>query len=274
MMTGCVAPTGLPRRDQRVRVAAPAAHERPGKGHGDLGAAASDRRPGTATRGRPSTVLPRRPGFSRGPAAPTPGASASSTATTGTPGDDSAVAPGPPSAQPRRQVPSQGARSTTDRPLDPAPGAAPGTRESHLGLPPHPRRTPRARHQCRRIHGMADPRGRRNRPGTRTHHDDMVSLPLRTGRRAPGLRLFRDHHPEQHPPVPARGHRARQSPGPRARRHHATDRGMGHPSRQNSSWTSKTQAAQPDPNGPSSTPPCKRATHLPLDQLTGINRIG
>ena len=31
MMTGCAAPTGLPRRDQRLRTAAPAAHERPDK---------------------------------------------------------------------------------------------------------------------------------------------------------------------------------------------------------------------------------------------------
>nr|WP_231648035.1 transposase domain-containing protein [Saccharothrix sp. NRRL B-16348] len=60
--------------------------------------------------------------------------------------------------------------------LDPAPGAAPGTRESHLGLPPHPRRTPRARHQDRRIHGVADPPGRRDRPGTRAHPDDLVNL--------------------------------------------------------------------------------------------------
>ena len=35
------------------------------------------------------------------------------------------------------------ARPTTNHPLDPTPGTAPGTREPRLGLPPHPRRTTR-----------------------------------------------------------------------------------------------------------------------------------
>ncbi|WP_306750892.1 integrase core domain-containing protein [Saccharothrix yanglingensis] len=40
----------------------------------------------------------------------------------------------------------------------------------------------------------------------------MVDLPPLPGRRSPGLRLPRDHHPERHPPVRARGHRTRQPP--------------------------------------------------------------
>ena len=43
---------------------------------------------------------------------------------------------------------------------------APRSRESDLGLPPHPRRTERARPPPRCVHGLADPQQRRNRPGT------------------------------------------------------------------------------------------------------------
>ena len=43
------------------------------------------------------------------------------------------------------------------RPLDPPAGAAPGPGESALGLPAHPRRTARPRHQGRRLHRLGDP---------------------------------------------------------------------------------------------------------------------
>lgn len=39
-----------------------------------------------------------------------------------------------------------------------------------------------------------------------------------------GLRLLPDPHPERHPPVRARGDRARPPPDPRPRRNHAPDR--------------------------------------------------
>ena len=49
---------------------------------------------------------------------------------------------------------------------------APRSRESDLGLPPHPRRTRRARPPPRCIHGLADPQQRPNRP--RTHSSEVT----------------------------------------------------------------------------------------------------
>lgn len=134
-MTGHAAPPGLPERDQRLRATTPAAHERPGQGRRNPGAAASDHGPGTPTGQRPATVLTRRSSVPRGTTTPTPGRHASSAPTAGTSGDSAAVAPGPHRAPPRGEIPYQAARPSTDHPLDPAPGAAPGARESHLGLP-------------------------------------------------------------------------------------------------------------------------------------------
>jgi len=48
--------------------------------------------------------------------------------------------PGPAGAPPRGQIPPQAPGPAAHRPLHPPAGAAPGTRESRLGLPPHPRR--------------------------------------------------------------------------------------------------------------------------------------
>lgn len=86
-------------------------------------------------------------------------------------------------ATPRGQISSQAARPSTDRPLDPTPGAASGARESRLVLPPRPRRTTRTRHQGRRGRGVADPQGRRNRPGAPARLDNQVGgWPTRTMR--------------------------------------------------------------------------------------------
>ncbi|PSL57123.1 hypothetical protein B0I31_102100 [Saccharothrix carnea] len=142
------------------------------------------------------------------------------------------MASGPHRTPPRSRVPPQAAGPTPNRPLHPAPGAAPGTGEPHLGLPPHPRRTPRARHQGRRIHGVADPQRRRNRSDTPTRRHRLVRLSPLAGRRSTGLRLLRDPHVERHPPVRTRGHRTHQPPNPRPRRHRTPDRILGHPSRQ------------------------------------------
>src|SRR5271165_534339 len=58
IMIGCASATGLPQRDERVRVAAAAAGERPGQGRGDPGAAAPDHGPGAAAGHDPAMVLP------------------------------------------------------------------------------------------------------------------------------------------------------------------------------------------------------------------------
>jgi len=58
---------------------------------------------------------------------------------------------------------------TAHRQLHPPAGTAPCTREPVLGLPAHPRRTPRPRHQDRRLHRVGDPSRRRDRPGARAY---------------------------------------------------------------------------------------------------------
>ena len=60
-----------------------------------------------------------------------------------------AVAPGP-------------VRTPADAPQCPVAGAAAGTRERVIGLPPDPRRTRRTRHHHGAVNGLADPQGRRD----------------------------------------------------------------------------------------------------------------
>ena len=55
--------------------------------------------------------------------------------------------------------------------------AAPRSRVSDLGLPPHPRRTERARPSHRCVQGPADPQQRPNRPRTHTLQSDLVAVP-------------------------------------------------------------------------------------------------
>lgn len=142
MMAGRAAPTGLPERDQRVRAITSAAHGRSGQSRGDPGITPPDHGPGTPlgkarlrfSSGdraflaallhrlpaetlrrfrlliRPDTVLRWHRNLLAHRHA----------------------------ARPRPQT----SRPPTDRTLDPTPGTAPGTRESCLRLPPHPRRTP------------------------------------------------------------------------------------------------------------------------------------
>lgn len=134
MITGCAAPTGLPGHDQRVRSTSTAAHERQGQGHGDPGATAPDHRPRTPTGPDPAAVLSRRPRVPRGAA--TPGRHTSSAPITGAPRNSPALAQGSARPPPRSQISSQASRPTTNHPLDPNPGAAPGTRESRRGFEP------------------------------------------------------------------------------------------------------------------------------------------
>jgi hypothetical protein len=62
MMIGCATSTGLPERDERVRVIAASSDERPGQGRGDLGATSPDRGAGAATGHDQAAVPPQRPG--------------------------------------------------------------------------------------------------------------------------------------------------------------------------------------------------------------------
>src|SRR2546421_3333418 len=64
MMIGCATPTGLPERDERVRVTTAASGERPRQGRRDPGATPPDHGPAAATGHEPAAILPRRPGRS------------------------------------------------------------------------------------------------------------------------------------------------------------------------------------------------------------------
>ena len=183
MMIGCAASTGLPRCDERVRVTAAASGERPGQGRGDPGATPPDHGAGAATGHDPAAVLPGRPGVPGRPAAPPPTGRAWPVPAAGPARDSAALAPGPAGAPPRGQVPPQAPGPAAHRPLHPPAGAAPGTGESLLGLPPHPRRTARARHQDRRLHRVGDPAAGRDRPGARAHLHHLGQLPPLPGRR-------------------------------------------------------------------------------------------
>jgi hypothetical protein len=68
-------------------------------------------------------------------------------------------------ARPPVQAPAP--RPAADRPLDPPPGAAPGPRESRVGVPPGTRRAAGARDKGRRFHRLGDPARGRDRPGSR-----------------------------------------------------------------------------------------------------------
>ena len=157
MMIGCAAPTGLSECDERLRLTAAASGERPGQGRRDLGAASPDHRAGTAAGHDPAAAPAQRPGVLGRPAAPPPEGRARPVPAAGPARDSAALAPGPAGTPPRGHVPPQAPGPTAHHPLHPPPGTAPGTGEPMLGLPAHPRRTPRARHQDRRFHRVGDP---------------------------------------------------------------------------------------------------------------------
>ena len=55
------------------------------------------------------------------------------------------------------------------------------SRKSNLALPPHPRRTERARPHHRSVNYLPDPQGRRNRPRTHTLQSHLVAVPRSQG---------------------------------------------------------------------------------------------
>ena len=184
MMIGCAASTCLSGCDERIRVAAAACGERPGQGGGDPGATPPDRGAGAATGQDPAAVLSWRPGVPGRPAAPAPAGRAWPVPAADPARDSAALAPGPAGAPPRVQVPPQASGPTAHRPLHPPARTAPGRGESRLGLPAHPRRTPRPRDQDRRLHRLGDPAAGRDRPGAGAHLYHLGQLPPLPGRRA------------------------------------------------------------------------------------------
>ena len=108
---------------------------------------------------------------------------------------------------------------------------APRSRESDLGIPPHPRRTRRARPPPRCVHGLADPKERPNRPRTHTLGSHLVAVPAVPGRRRLRLRHHRNRHAAQ--VLPAVLHRHRYPNRVLRRDHRPPQRRLGQPSRRN-----------------------------------------
>ena len=181
MMIGCAVSTGLSECDERVRVTAAACGERPGQGGGDPGGMPPERGAGAATGQDPAAVLPWRPGIPGRPAAAAPAGRAWPVPAAG-PAGHSATRDLLARRHAARSRP-KALGSAARRPLHPPVRTAPGTRESQLGLPAHPRRTPRPRHQDCRIHRVGNPPAGRDRPGARAHLHHLGQLPPLPGRR-------------------------------------------------------------------------------------------
>ena len=84
------------------------------------------------------------------------------------------------------------------------------SRESDLGIPPHPRRTRWARPPPRCIHGLADPQQRRYRPRPHTLGSHLVAVVA-----VPGRRRLRLRHHRNRAECRCRPAANRQSPAPR-----------------------------------------------------------
>lgn len=146
----CAVSTGLPRRDQRPRAATTTADERPRQGRRDPRAPAPDHGPATTATRRPGPVHASGPGLAGSPVAPAATNRAEPPAAAGAPGDRAALAPGPDRPPACQKFPAPPGRTATNHPVDPPPRPAPGLREHHLGIPPHPRRTTRTGRRIRR----------------------------------------------------------------------------------------------------------------------------
>ena len=106
---------------------------------------------------------------------------------------------------------------------------APRSRESDLGIPPHPRRTCRARPPPRCIHGLADPQQRPNRPRPHTLGSHLVAVAAVPDRRRLRLRHHRNRHAAQ--VLPAVLHRHRYPDRVLRRDYGPPHRRLGQPSR-------------------------------------------
>lgn len=162
------AATALPRHVDRVRRHTAASDERCRQGHPDIDAAPPAGRPAPAN--RQAQVVPADRAFLAAFLHRLPRI---------LPGHDPAVAPRPHAPPPRRYLPPQAGRQAADPPRHPSPRPAPGPRERRLGLPAHPRRTRRPRHQGRTLHRVGDPPGAGDRAGARTRSPDLGRLPAK-----------------------------------------------------------------------------------------------
>ena len=118
---------------------------------------------------------------------------------------------------------------TIDLSRDSPTRTAPRSRESDLGIPPHPRRTCRARPHHRSVNYLADPQQRRNRPRTHTLGSHLVAVPAVPGRRRLRLRHHRNRHAAQ--VLPAVLHRHPHPNRVLRTDHRPPQRRLDHPSR-------------------------------------------
>ena len=138
-MIGCASATGLPQRDEHVRVTAPAAGKRPGQGRRDPGATAPGHCPAAAAGHDPAPAPAGRPSVPGRPAAPAPTQRAQPVPAAGPAGHGVALAPEPANAPTRGQVPAPAPGPTAHRTFHPAADSAPSPGEPSWGY--------------RRIHG-------------------------------------------------------------------------------------------------------------------------
>jgi hypothetical protein len=223
MISRCGPPTRLPDARPRRELAGAARPIRRGQGRRDPRAATRGRRP-APTQPAPGTDVgrpgvPQRLGQAAAHAAtPTPAGLATNTAAMvcparGPPLDLPATTPGP----------------TTHRATRAGAGAADGPREPTVGIPPHPRRTGRARPPDRRVNGVEDLEGRRHRSRSAPVRTDLAAVPGRAGSRDPRHRLRPRRHHLPAPPLCARDDRARPPPRTPRRDHRPPHRRLGHP---------------------------------------------
>jgi hypothetical protein len=99
---------------------------------------------------------------------PAPETQAAAAAPDRLPGHGSKMAPGPHAPPPRRRLPSQTTRPSTDPPQRPGSRPATGPREQRVGLQKDPRRTRGPRYQGRTLQRVGDPEATRDRAGART----------------------------------------------------------------------------------------------------------
>src|SRR5258706_16074331 len=122
MMVGRAATTGLPRHDQRLRDAAPAADEQPGQGHGDPRPTPPDHRAATPTRRSEGAIAAQRPNVAGGPVAPVADAGSARNEAARAAGHGPALASESARPSPRDRLPPQAAGPSAHATVHPHPG--------------------------------------------------------------------------------------------------------------------------------------------------------
>ena len=139
------------------------------------------------------------------------------------------------------------ARPAIHRGRNPTDHHPPRSRESDLGIPPHPRRTRPTRHHHRRVDGVGDPQEGGHRPRTRPNGGVVDNVSTRSSRRHRRVRLLHHRHRHAAPLLRLVLHRTRHPPRAPRRHHDQPDRRLDDPSRPELQHGLRTQDSVPDP---------------------------